>query len=297
MSKFSGKFTGIITALVTPFKNHEIDYDSLKKLIKFQLDEGIEGFVVHGTTGESPTVTERERKKIFEFIKSEVGGQVPLIAGTGSNSTDTTIELSKEAEDWGADALLLVVPYYNKPPQRGLYQHFKWIAERVTSPIFLYNVPGRTITGLELETIFDLSKIDNIVGIKEATGDVSFGKKIIDKCDKDFIVLSGDDATCMELSAVGGQGVISVCSHVIARPMKEIHNKIKKGNLAERHNYNKYLNFIKSLYTEANPIPVKYAMKKMGIISSEEMRLPLVALSETLRPELDARLKELGLLK
>lgn len=291
------KLNGIITALITPFKNHEVDYDSIKKLVKHQLDAGIDGLVVHGTTGESPTLTDRERKKIFEIIKLEVANHVPLIVGTGTNSTMTTIGLSKEAEAWGANAILVVVPYYNKPPQRGLYQHFKWVAESVTCPVILYNVPGRTITGLELETICDLSKIENIVGIKEATGDVSFGRKIIEKCDNNFIVLSGDDITCMELAAEGGRGVISVCSHVIASEMKIIYEKIKKGDTAEKLSFRKYFNFIKSLYIEANPIPIKYAMKSLGVISSEEMRLPLAALGEGYQKQIDQNMIDIGLKK
>lgn len=291
------KLQGVITALVTPFIKNEVDYPSLKNLVRHQLEQGIDGFVVHGTTGESPTITDRERKKIFDFIKSEVSGQVPLIVGTGTNSTMDTIEKSKDAESWGADALLVVVPYYNKPPQRGLYQHFKWVAEKVTIPVILYNVPGRTVAGFEAETVMELSRVDNIVGIKEATGDLEFGNRILKACGKDFIVLSGDDATCMDLTACGGRGVISVVSHLISRPMKSIFEAMEKGNLEAKSLYSKYQPLIKELYREANPIPVKYALKRMGILQSDELRLPMVSLSERLRPNMDEELRKLGLIK
>lgn len=291
------QFEGIITALATPFKDNEIDFISLKKLVRSQLEQGIDGLVIHGTTGESPTVTGIERKRIFEFIKSEVSGQVPLIVGTGTNSTMDSIEKSKEAEDWGADAVLVVVPYYNKPPQRGLYKHFKMIADKINIPVILYNVPGRTITGLEVETIWDLSKVENIVGIKEATGDLAFGERIINQCDKDFIVLSGDDGTCMDLAWKGGRGVISVVSHLIAGPMKEIYQEIKRNRKDPKAKYNKYQNIIKEIYKESNPIPIKFALKAMGILETDEMRLPLVSYSDQMKPSMISLLKEMGLIK
>ncbi len=291
------KFQGIITALVTPFRDDEVDFDSLGKLVRHQLEQGIDGFVVHGTTGESPTVTERERKKIFEFIKVEVSGQVPLIVGTGSNSTAETVEKSKAAEEWGADALLVVVPYYNKPPQRGLHKHFKWVAEKVAIPVILYNVPSRTSAGLEVETVSELSKVDNIIGIKEATGDISFGERIINNCSKDFIVLSGDDATCMDLATRGGRGVISVVSHLISNPMRAIYKEIEKGNHFAKTAYDKFQPLIKGIYKETNPIPIKYCLRRMGILQSEELRLPLVALGESLRADMDSLLEDARLMK
>lgn len=286
-------FEGVITALITPFKNGEVDYGSLKKLLKQQLDQGVDGFVVHGTTAESPTTTDSEKEKIFEFVKSEVAGQVPLIAGTGTNSTEDTIQRAKRAEKWKADAQLVVVPYYNKPPQRGLFEHFNKVANSVGIPTILYNVPGRTITSLEVDTIVALSENKKIVGIKEATGDIEFGSKIISKVRKDFNVLSGDDKTCMALASKGGKGVIAVVSHLISRKMKETYEKIKSGDRDALENYEKYFSLIDSMYVEANPIPVKYALKKTGILDSEELRLPLVSLSQELRSKVDEQVKGL----
>lgn len=284
-------FEGIITALITPFNKGEVDYPSLKNLLKSQLDNGIDGFVVHGTTAESPTTTDTEKEKIFQFVKSEVSGQVPLIVGTGTNSTQDTILKSQKAEKWGADALLVVVPYYNKPPQRGLHEHFTKVANSVEIPTILYNVPGRTITSLELDTIVSLSENKKIVAIKEATGDIEFGAKIISKVRKDFHVLSGDDKTCMGLAAKGGKGVIAVVSHLISGKMQDTYKKIKSGDDSALKNYEKFFPLIDSMYLEANPIPVKYALKKVGILASEEMRLPLVSLSNELRPKVDEQVK------
>lgn len=284
-------FEGIITALITPFNNGEVDFPSLKNLLKSQLDNGVDGFVVHGTTAESPTTTEEEKEKIFQFVKSEVSGQVPLIVGTGTNSTQDTILKSKKAEKWGADALLVVVPYYNKPPQRGLYEHFNKVANSVEIPTILYNVPGRTITSLDIDTITALSENKKIVAIKEATGDIEFGAKIISKVRKDFHVLSGDDKTCMALAAKGGKGVIAVVSHLISGKMQETYKKIKTGDMSALKNYEKYFPLIDSMYVEANPIPVKYALKKSGILLSEEMRLPLVALAKEMRTKVDEQIK------
>lgn len=284
-------FEGVITALITPFNKGEVDYPSLKNLLKSQLDNGVDGFVVHGTTAESPTTTEAEKEKIFQFVKSEVSGQVPLIVGTGTNSTQDTVSKSQKAEKWGADALLVVVPYYNKPPQRGLYEHFNTVANSVDIPTILYNVPGRTITSLEIGTIVSLSENKKIVAIKEATGDVEFGAQIISKVRKDFHVLSGDDKTCMALAARGGKGVIAVVSHLISGKMQETYKKIKSGDASALKNYERFFPLIDSMYVEANPIPVKYALKKAGILFSEEMRLPLVSLSNDLRPKVDEQIK------
>lgn len=278
------KFSGVITAIITPFKNDNVDFDSLEKLVQQQLKDGVQGFVVHGTTGESPTVTGAERKKIFDFIKAKVPKNFPLIVGTGSNSTAQSIELSKEAEKWGADAVLLVVPYYNKPPQRGLLEHFKAIASSVQIPSILYNVPGRTITALELETIKKLSEHPSIIGIKEASGNVDFAKQIRQACGESFVLLSGDDGTYDDFMKAGGDGVISVASHIIPQAFL-------------KREASKYLPLIDLLFCEANPIPVKMALHLMGTISSAECRLPLVTLSETNKEKLKKAMSEKGLLK
>jgi 4-hydroxy-tetrahydrodipicolinate synthase len=287
-------FEGVITALITPFKNGDVDYQSLKKLLKQQLDQGIDGFVVHGTTAESPTTTDAEKEKIFQFVKSEVSNQVPLIVGSGNNSTQESVLKSQKAEKWGAEGILVVVPYYNKPPQRGMLEHFNKVANSVEIPTVLYNVPGRTVVSLEVETIVALSENKKIVGIKEATGDVQFGEKIIQRCRKDFHVLSGDDKTCMSLAAKGGRGVISVVSHLISGEMQGIYKKIKTKKSEEAlKEYERYFPLIDSMYIEPNPIPVKYALKKINTIDSDELRLPLVSISEEVKVQVDKELKVL----
>lgn len=277
------KFTGIITALITPFNKGEIDYSSLQNLIKFQLENKIAGFVINGTTAESPTLKKQEKKDIFSFIKSKVPKDFPLIMGTGSNSTEETIEAAREAEKMGADAQLVVVPYYNKPPQRGLLEHFKIVADAVQMPTILYNVPGRTITSLELETIKKLSAHPKIIGIKEASGNVEFAKEIRKACGESFILLSGDDGTYDEFMEIGGDGVISVSSHIIPQEMEQRKARAHKE-------------LIDALFMEANPIPVKKSLQLMGIIQSAECRLPLVELSESHTEKLKKLMKSKGLI-
>lgn len=285
------KIGGVITALITPFKNGEVDKKSLINLLKFQLDQGVEGFVVNGTTGESPTLTREEIRSIFDIVKAEAGGKVPLIVGTGSNSTAATETFSRDVCGWKPDALLVVVPYYNKPPQRGLREHFQKIARASSVPIFLYNVPGRTVANLEPETVGILSEEKNIAGIKDATGDMSVCENIKAGSRGDFILLSGDDATCVDFCARGGHGVISVSSHIIGAEMRECLEAPAKSASAYKQ---KYSQFMKHLYIEANPIPVKAALHWMGVIASPEMRLPLTALDEKFHKDFKACLKDLG---
>lgn len=274
---------GVFTALATPFKNGKVDFESLQKLLKHQVENGVQGFVVNGTTAESPTLKSDEVSEIFQFVKKNVPAQMPLIVGTGSNSTQKTIEDSKLAEKMGADALLVVVPYYNKPPQRGLFEHFKAVAGSVNIPVLLYNVPGRTITTLELETIRKLSEHPNIVGIKEATGNIDFARDIRKACGKEFVLLSGDDGTYDEFMSVGGDGVISVASHVIPQAMVKTQARANKE-------------LIDLLFCEANPIPVKMALHQMGLFASAECRLPLMTLSENHTETLKKAMKQKGLL-
>lgn len=276
-------FKGVITALITPFEKGEVDYPSLEKLIKFQLEKKISGFVINGTTAESPTLKKHEKKEIFSFVKSKVPSNFPLIMGTGSNSTEDTKEAAREAEKMGADAQLVVVPYYNKPPQRGLFEHFKAVAESVQIPTILYNVPSRTITSLELETIKKLSAHPLIIGIKEASGNIEFAREIRKACGESFVLLSGDDGTYDEFMGIGGDGVISVASHIIPEDM-----------ILQRAKMNKEL--IDLLFVEANPIPVKKALYLMGIISSGECRLPLVELSDANTQRLLRSIQSKGLL-
>lgn len=277
------KFKGVMTALITPFEKGDIDYASLEKLIEMQLKNKVVGFVINGTTAESPNLSKQEKKQIFEFVKSKVPKDFPLIMGTGSNSTEETIQASKEAEKMGADALLVVVPYYNKPPQRGLLEHFKAIADSVHIPTILYNVPSRTITALELDTIKKLSEHPKIIGIKEASGNILFASDIRKACGESFILLSGDDGTYDEFVKAGGDGVISVSSHIIPQAMHQ-----KKAT--------EHKELIDLLFVEANPIPVKKALKLMKIIKSAECRLPLVELLDSNTQKLAKAMQNKGLI-
>ncbi len=291
------RFHGVFTALVTPFKENQIDLESLGKLLRWQLDQGIQGFVVHGTTGESPTLTPSEKQKVFQFVQSYVSGQVPLILGTGTNNTAETIEATKKAKSWGADAALVVVPYYNKPPQRGLYQHFRQVAEQSDFSVFVYNVPGRTVASIDVATLQSLSEIPQIIGIKEATGNIDLLKEMKSKTRKNFIYLSGDDGTYVEFLKAGGQGVISVASHVIPKAMR---NWTDWANRSEWHksveDSLKYNKLIELLFVEANPIPVKKALQKMGFLLAAELRLPLVEMDADLAKKLFSEMKDCGVL-
>lgn len=288
--------SGVFTALVTPFSpSGEIDEASLKRLVRRQLDEGIQGFVVAGTTAESPTLSDEERRRLFALVRAESEGRAPVILGTGSNDTAQSIAWTKEAAELGADAALVVVPYYNKPPQRGMIAHYKAIAAASRIPILLYNVPGRTIAKMEVETIAELSRVPGIVGVKEATGDVAFGRRVIEACGPNFLVTSGDDATAFELALHGGKGVISVASHVMPRQFVDFCARARKGDASVSAEYAKWLDLVNYLYCEANPIPVKTALWQMGAIDSPAMRLPLTPLEEPHVSELRRRLSAMGL--
>ncbi len=280
-------FKGVFTALITPFKNNEVDYDSLDRLINDQLKNGIQGFVVCGTTGESVTLTEEEQLQVLDFVCNKVKGKVPILFGSGSNNTDKTIKWSQKACNYPIDGLLVVVPYYNKPPQEGLLAHFKEIANNVDKPVVLYNVPGRTIAQLEPATIIELSRHKNIVGIKEANGDLSHFAKYINEVPSDFCLLSGDDGSSVEFCKMGGHGVISVCSHIAPNKMVEWINKAIENDdslLSEFENNKKWID---GLYITSNPIPVKYGVLKKGLIATDDMRLPLVPMNEMLKKEFD----------
>lgn len=290
-------FKGTFTALVTPFKNDKIDYPSLDRLLKHQLDGGVDGFVVNGTTAESPALSSGEVTDLFKHILSFCGDKTPLIVGTGSNSTAKTVADSKAAQEMGADAILVVVPYYNKPPQRGLFEHFKAAATAVSIPTILYNVPGRTITSLAVETIRDLAKVPGVIGIKEASGKIDFAQEVIRACGKDFVMLSGDDGTYVEFLAAGGHGVISVATHVIPKQMVQWRKWVSEGHTDKaRADIAKYNDLINLLFVEANPIPVKKALALMGIIDSASMRLPLVELTPEHTEKLKAEMIKVGIL-
>lgn len=283
-------FQGAYTALVTPFLKGKIDFKSLENLVDLQLKAGIHGFIVNGTTAESPTLSKNEAFELLDFVKGKVAGKAKIVFGSGSNNTATTIEYSQEAEKRGADGLLVVVPYYNKPPQKGLALHFKAVADSVSLPVMLYNVPGRTITSLNLATIAQLQDVKNIVAIKEATGDVDFGRQIILAAKKDFIVSSGDDETCMALKKAGGQGVVSVCSHIMPTKMAKWFSAATTDQ--DMRDFSGAVELIKSLYITSNPIPVKAALHMMGIIASDEMRLPLCGVEDDQRKILETQLKK-----
>jgi 4-hydroxy-tetrahydrodipicolinate synthase len=282
-------FQGAYTALVTPFLSGKIDFKSLEKLVETQIKAGIHGFIVNGTTAESPTLSKEEALELLDFVKTKAAGRVKIIFGAGTNNTATTIQLSQAAEARGADGLLVVVPYYNKPPQAGLFLHFKAVAESTSLPVMLYNVPGRTITSLNLATIAQLQEIKNIVAIKEATGDIDFGRQVILAAPKHFIVSSGDDESSLALKRIGGQGIVSVCTHIM--PTKMARWFSTETTDSDFRDFSGSIELIRSLYISSNPIPVKAALHILGIIASDEMRLPLCGLEPEQKKMLEQTLK------
>ncbi len=271
---------GVITALVTPFLDGKLDERSLRRLLQSQVADGADGFVINGTTGESPTLQYDEIERIFEIAKEETNGEIPILLGTGSNCTRRTVEMTKAASRMGADAALVVTPYYNKPPQRGLVAHFKTVADSCALPLVLYNVPGRTITSLEARTVVELAQHPRIVGIKEASGDMAYFENLKAQLPDDFVLLSGDDLSSVEFCRRGGHGVIAVASHILMMEMKNCIRQARQGLPGAEEEFKKYGSLVRALYTESNPIPVKAAVYLRGLIDSAEMRLPLTTLSE-----------------
>lgn len=274
-------FTGAATALITPFKNGGIDYDAFERILEQQINGGISALVVAGTTGESSTLTDSEHREIISFAIKKVAGRVPVIAGTGSNDTDYAIDLSKFAADEGADAVLLVTPYYNKATQNGLYEHFKAIAQSCKIPCILYNVPSRTGCNILPATAYRLSQIDNIAAIKEASGDISQIAELAHLCADTLDIYSGNDNQILPILSLGGKGVISVLSNIMPAQTNEICRRFfagdLKGSLALQL---EYLPLMSALFSEVNPIPVKAAMAKMGMCENT-LRLPLTPVDET----------------
>ncbi|HEU19691.1 MAG TPA: 4-hydroxy-tetrahydrodipicolinate synthase [Deltaproteobacteria bacterium] len=290
-------FRGAIVAIVTPFKNGEVDEERYRELIEFQLENGTDGIVPCGTTGESATLSHEEHDRVIEIAIDHVKKRVPVIAGTGSNSTREAIRLTKHAYEVGADGALMVTPYYNRPTQEGLYQHYKKVAEEVPIPIIPYNVPSRTGTNILPETIGRLSKISNIVGIKEATGDLKQVSKVIEACGEDFSVLSGDDFTVLPLLAVGGKGVISVISNVAPSDMAGLIDAYNAGDIAKARAFHyKMFPLMEALFFETNPIPSKAALYLMGKIEYE-VRQPLWKMSDANFERLKKVLQTYGLIK
>lgn len=271
---------GSLVAIVTPMdENGGLDLVRFRALIDFHIAQGTDGIVVVGTTGESPTVDFDEHHLLMRTAVDHAAGRIPIVAGTGANSTREAIELSRYAKDVGVNACLSVAPYYNKPTQEGMYQHFKSIAEAVEIPHILYNVPGRTVADIANDTALRLSQVRNIVGIKDATGDIGRGSDLLRRAPKDFAIYSGDDASSLALLLLGGHGVISVTSNVAPKLMSDLCAAAAAGDLTTaRLINNKLLGLHQDLFVEANPIPVKWAVMKMGLIS-DGIRLPLTPLS------------------
>lgn len=291
------KLRGSITALITPMTTDgAVDYDALAKLIDWQISEGTHALVAVGTTGESATLSMSEHGDVIEFFVKQVAGRVPVIAGTGANNTAEAIELTTHAKKVGADCALLVVPYYNKPTQEGIYQHYKAIAEAVDIPQMLYNVPGRTVVDMTEETVVRLMTIPNIVAIKDATGDLARGKSLIGRVSDNMVVLSGDDPTAIELVRLGGCGNISVTSNVAPKAMAQIFKLALDGNFDEAYAINDTIKHLHTeLFCEASPQPTKYALHKMGMINTG-IRLPLVWLSKQNQPRIDDALIKANLI-
>ncbi|MGO8942361.1 MAG: 4-hydroxy-tetrahydrodipicolinate synthase [Syntrophobacteraceae bacterium] len=288
---------GAIVAIVTPFRGGEVDEAGLRELIEFQIANGTHGIVPCGTTGESPTLSHKEHARVVEIAIEQTAKRVPVIAGTGSNSTEEAIALTGHAKKAGADAALMISPYYNKPTQEGLYRHFEKVAKAVDIPIVLYNIPGRTASNIEPATIARLSKIDNIVGVKEASGSMKQITDIIALCADDFIVVSGEDYLTFPLMCVGGKGVISVVSNVAPLEMADLCNLFFDGKFEEsRRLYYKLLPLLHGLFIETNPAPVKAALAMMKKIESEEVRLPLVTMGQDNKERLRKILEAQGLL-
>lgn len=291
------KFQGAIVAVVTPFKEGKVDEQGLKNLVEFHIENGTHGIVPCGTTGESATLDFDEHKRVIELTVQTVDGRIPVIAGTGANNTLEAIELTESARASGADAVLSVVPYYNKPSQEGLYRHFKTIAEEVDIPMFLYNVPSRTVANILPETVARCAELKNVIGIKEATGSLNQISEVIRLCPDDFIVLSGDDFTSMPTVLVGGKGVISVTSNVAPRAMADMMEAALAGDLGKAREIH-YLLFplMGAMFCYPSPAPAKKALELMGKIESGEVRLPMTQMDAPSLAKLKEIMRDVGLL-
>ena len=286
------KLGRLLTAMVTPFTEEgEVDYERAKKLALALLRSGSDGLVISGTTGESPTLSREEKVRLFAEIKEAVGGKGSVVAGTGNYSTRESIELTREAERVGVDAVLLVVPYYNKPTQQGLLEHFKAIASSTSLPCILYNVPSRTITSLSVDTVVKLSQIDNIVGLKEASGNLSQAAELLSQVKQDFLLYSGNDGDTFPLLCLGGYGVISVASHLVGEQIKQMIEKAVSGEVEEASAIHRnLLPLFKALFILSNPIPVKYALNRVGF-KVGPTRLPLTPPDEKAAASISETLK------
>lgn len=289
--------SGSLVALVTPMDSRgSLDWQALERIIDFHLEQGTDGIVAVGTSGESATLDMDEHKEVIRRVVDQVAGRIPVIAGTGANSTSEAVELTEAARSVGADACLLVTPYYNKPTQEGLYQHFKFIAEAVAIPQILYNVPGRTACDMLPDTVVRLADIPNIIGIKEATGDLQRAREVIERVGERMAVYSGDDPTAVELILLGGKGNISVTANVAPKAMHDLCIAALLGDADTARRLNDLLMPLhKQLFIESNPIPVKWALHEMGLIE-DGLRLPLTSLSAGCQPIVREAMQQCGLL-
>lgn len=289
-------FQGSIVATVTPFKNGAVDEEKLRELVEYQIENGTDGIVPCGTTGESSTLSYEEHDRVIEIVIDQVKKRVPVIAGTGSNSTHEAIEITKHAKEMGADGALLVTPYYNKPSQEGLYQHYKAVADAVALPQVLYNVPGRTGVNLMPETVARLSAHANIVAIKEATGSLQQASEVLALCGENLDVLSGDDFITLPMMACGAKGVISVTANIMPKEVAALVDAFYAGNLEEARRLHLYLLKISNaMFIESNPVPVKAAVALQGRCLGD-VRLPLSPLAEANKTKLTAIMKEYNLI-
>ncbi|MFC1517738.1 4-hydroxy-tetrahydrodipicolinate synthase [Candidatus Margulisiibacteriota bacterium] len=291
-------FGDILTAMITPFNEKgAVDYAEAARLAVHLCDNGTDTILLAGTTGESPTLTNKEELQLFKEIKDAIRGKGKVMAGTGSNCTKTAVDFTQKAEKIGVDSILQVVPYYNKPSQEGIYQHFKTIAENTILPIMLYNIPGRTSKNMEPETTARLAGIDNIVALKAASGDIEQIKKTKKICPKDFEIYSGDDGLTLEIMKIGGEGVVSVASHLVGKNIKRMINAVKEEKLDEAEAINKELmGIFKVLFITSNPAPVKYATSLIGFKTGIP-RLPLVEVTPEEKEKIKAEMVKLSLIK
>ncbi|RNF39714.1 4-hydroxy-tetrahydrodipicolinate synthase [Planococcus salinus] len=288
-------FGQVITAMVTPFDaNGEIDFQATRTLVEHLIENGSDGVVVAGTTGESPTLSAEEKVQLFEFVVETVHGRIPVIAGTGSNNTRASISLTRQAEQVGVDGIMLVTPYYNKPSQEGMFQHFQAIAQATRLPVMLYNIPGRSVVNMSPDTIVRLSEIDNIVSVKEASGDLDAAAEIIERTPDSFTVYSGDDSLTLPMLSIGGTGIVSVSAHIIGNEMQEMVSSFKQGDVAKAAAiHRKLLPTMKAVFAAPSPSPVKAALNLAGV-QVGGLRLPMLplndeemtALKQALPPEL-----------
>ena len=293
-------FKGSNVALITPFKNNELDVDAYLRLIHFHLENGTNGLVPAGTTGESPTLNHKEHEKVIEICINEAKGKIPVIAGTGSNSTEEAVSLTKHAEKAGADGALVVTPYYNKPTQEGLYQHYKKINDNTNIPIIIYNIPSRCVIDMSVDTMARLFELKNIVGVKDATGDLNRLDQTIKKLGSEFIQLTGEDGLAFKFNQRGGVGIISVTANIapkLCADMQKYSKSDSENEIKEAEKIDQMLQPLhKSLFIESNPAPTKYAAKLLGLCS-DEIRLPLVNIKKETEEEVSKALSSIKLLK